>query len=300
MMKGKRKIGLTLFVLALMAACFVVIAAEVVVKYSGPSGQGEVVYWAPSTGTTNLTFTVNGLSNVHFAAGGCDDITYIITTQGIFRLQFVGLTTTQQAHTAQFVGMTTTQQAHTAQFVGMTTTQQAHTAQFVGMTTTQEAHTAQFVGLTTTQEAHTAQFVGLTTTQETIVGAVFADVDVVATSVSTTQATITCTCKDLMGDTLAAAKTFQFWFTTPTIQTVPSLEGLESWTYVAHGEVESYWDLNTPGDGSQTNMIYVGTTHTDGTMDFLVTSTNVGWTNYFHVLGPNGSYSATAVKYVAP
>jgi hypothetical protein len=129
---------------------------------------------------------------------------------------------------------------------------------------------------------------------------IFGNVGVVATSVSTTQATITCTCSNLFGATLASAKTFTFWFTTDTQQTTPSLQGLESWTYVAHGEVNAYFDLNTAGNGSDTNMIYVGTTHTDGTMDFLVTSATVGWTNYFHVLGPNGSHSKTAVKYVAP
>lgn len=120
--------------------------------------------------------------------------------------------------------------------------------------------------------------------------------DVSAAAVSATQATITVTVKDILGNTLAAAKTFQFWFTTAAIQTVPSVAGIESWSYVAHGDVRSYWDLNG-ATGPATNMIYVGSTHTDGTMDFLVTAEEGPWTNYFHVLGPNLTWSSTLVPY---
>ena len=41
-------------------------AAEVKVKYSGPSGQGRIIYWSPSTGTTNMVFTSNGVSVITF------------------------------------------------------------------------------------------------------------------------------------------------------------------------------------------------------------------------------------------
>jgi len=125
----------------------------------------------------------------------------------------------------------------------------------------------------------------------------FGNVDVVAAAVSSTQATITCTCQDLFGNTLADDKAFIFWFSTASQQTTPSIEGIESWTYQAHGDVRAYLECGDPTLGATTNYVYVGQTHTDGTMDFLVTADAGPWTNYFHVLGPNGTYSKTAVPY---
>jgi len=119
---------------------------------------------------------------------------------------------------------------------------------------------------------------------------VFASVTIETASVSGTQATITVTCKDLGGNTLAAAKTFPFWFTTAAVSTTPSTNGIESWSYVAHGNVETYLNYTTCPQ-------YIGTTHTDGTMDFLVTSENDGFTNRFVVEGPNGSYTNLVVTY---
>lgn len=151
-------------------------------------------------------------------------------------------------------------------------------------------------GHTHTAYASSAQGTSATNA-ETVLATVFGSVDVATAPVSATQATITCTCKNVFGDTLADDKTFTFWFSTPSVQTVPSIEGIESWSYVAHGEVNSYWDLYLTSEGTTTNYVYVGTTHTDGTMDFLVTAESGPWTNYFHVLGPNGTYSKTAIAY---
>ena len=60
----RNKYLLTGAALLLLAGCGTAWAADVKVKYSGPAGQGDIIYYAPSTGTTNLRFTVNGLSNV--------------------------------------------------------------------------------------------------------------------------------------------------------------------------------------------------------------------------------------------
>lgn len=130
---------------------------------------------------------------------------------------------------------------------------------------------------------------------------VFDSLDVDTAGVSATQATITVTCKNIYGDTLAAEKTFQFWFTTYAVSTVPSVEGIESWTYVAHGDVDAYVDLGTfEGVGPGTNMVYIGTTHTDGTMDFLVTADVGTGSNWFFAFGPNGDLSQTKVVYEVP
>lgn len=55
-------------IIAILALCAVaVFAADVKVKYSGPSGQGDIIYVGRSTGTTNLTFSANGLKDVTFS-----------------------------------------------------------------------------------------------------------------------------------------------------------------------------------------------------------------------------------------
>ena len=59
-------------VITIMAAALValpLLAANVEVKYSGPSGQGDVIWYAPSTETTNLTMTTTGLKNVKLQSG---------------------------------------------------------------------------------------------------------------------------------------------------------------------------------------------------------------------------------------
>jgi hypothetical protein len=130
-------------------------------------------------------------------------------------------------------------------------------------------------------------------------GSVFGSVTVATAPVSPTQATITVTCKDITGATLATAKTFPFWFTAPGQSTTPSESGIESWSYVTHGDLKANLDLGIvsyPG----TNYVRVGQTHTDGTMDFLVTSVAAGWTNGFSVLGPNGSFTNETIKYITP
>ncbi|MFA5377932.1 MAG: hypothetical protein WC455_19435 [Dehalococcoidia bacterium] len=44
-------------------------AANVEMKYSGPSGQGNLIFVAPSTGTTNLEMTTTGLKNITLQGG---------------------------------------------------------------------------------------------------------------------------------------------------------------------------------------------------------------------------------------
>ena len=128
---------------------------------------------------------------------------------------------------------------------------------------------------------------------------IFGSMTIATAPVSDTQATITVTCKDIGGATLAAAKTFMFWFTAPGQDTTPDEDGIESWSYVTHGTLNANFDLGLDASAG-TNIVRVGTTHTDGTMDFLVTCDSGPWTNRFAVLGPNGSYSNLPIVYVAP
>ena len=131
---------------------------------------------------------------------------------------------------------------------------------------------------------------------------IFASVDVATAPVSATQATITVTCKDLAGDTLAATKAITFWFTAPGQDTTPSEEGIESWSFVSHGDLQANMEVGDPELAATTNYIRIATTHTDGTMDFLVTiAADAGpWTNTFHVLGPLGDYDETTIEYITP
>jgi hypothetical protein len=151
-------------------------------------------------------------------------------------------------------------------------------------------------GVVTTAKCDTAVQATLAKADSALQSAsIFGGITIAATTVSATQATVTVTCKDISGATLAAKKAIQFWFTTAAIQTVPSIAGIESWTYVAHGNVEAYWDLARDGGvAPNTNVIYIATTHTDGTMDFDIRTVGAQ-TNYICVLGPLGSYSNLAV-----
>lgn len=55
------------FIAVSMIACSVALAApDVEVKYSGPSGQGIIIYFAPSTGVTNFSLTAEGITNATF------------------------------------------------------------------------------------------------------------------------------------------------------------------------------------------------------------------------------------------
>lgn len=53
-----------IYIMAALALISVSVQAapKVEMKTSGPSGQGNVIWWAPSTGTTNLVMTTNGIS----------------------------------------------------------------------------------------------------------------------------------------------------------------------------------------------------------------------------------------------
>ena len=44
-------------------------AADVKVKYSGPSGQGNIIYWSPNSGITNFVLTSNGIAGQTWAIG---------------------------------------------------------------------------------------------------------------------------------------------------------------------------------------------------------------------------------------
>lgn len=61
--------GKCLILLLAIAAFSSVYAADVVQKYSGPSGQGSVIWWAPSTGITNMEMTTAGLKSLAIVNG---------------------------------------------------------------------------------------------------------------------------------------------------------------------------------------------------------------------------------------
>lgn len=57
------KKGMTIIaVLTLIAVASFAAGPEVKMKTSGPSGQGDLIWWAPSTGITNLVMTTNGIT----------------------------------------------------------------------------------------------------------------------------------------------------------------------------------------------------------------------------------------------
>lgn len=66
MNKWKWITGISAMLLIVVLSIF---AADVKVKYSGPSGQGDLIYYAPSTSITNLKMTSTGLKDVVVEAG---------------------------------------------------------------------------------------------------------------------------------------------------------------------------------------------------------------------------------------
>jgi hypothetical protein len=56
------------FVLTLALA----LAGNIKVKHTGPSGQGDLVYYAPSTGTTNIHFGTNGVELLTLVDGSLE------------------------------------------------------------------------------------------------------------------------------------------------------------------------------------------------------------------------------------
>lgn len=70
------------FIVAAMVTCGSALAADVTVKYSGPSGQGIIIYHDKSTAVTNMALTSRGITNATFvgsvsmsAATYSDDLT---------------------------------------------------------------------------------------------------------------------------------------------------------------------------------------------------------------------------------
>jgi len=126
---------------------------------------------------------------------------------------------------------------------------------------------------------------------------IFGSVAVETSPISTTQATVTVTCKDLAGNTMAAAKTIVCWYTTSADTTVPNETGIESWTW--SGDTPAAIDLGLP-TGTGTNLVRVVRSAASGIGIFTVTCDTGPWTNRFAVLGPNGSYTNLAVAYTAP
>jgi hypothetical protein len=135
-----------------------------------------------------------------------------------------------------------------------------------------------------------SESVAITALADGIVGSL----TVATAPVSPTQATITVTMKDINGSALTVSKGAYCWFTTQAIQTVPDTNGIGSWSFVSHGDVRRYAYNGTGIIG------YYCTSHTDGTMDFLITCEAAGWTNRFGIEGPNGCYSNLAVIYKTP
>ena len=54
---------------ALLAALVTARAANVELKYSGPSGQGDLIWYSPAFGVTNMVMGTNGVRGLNFAPG---------------------------------------------------------------------------------------------------------------------------------------------------------------------------------------------------------------------------------------
>lgn len=59
-------------------------AADIAVKFTGPSGQGSMVFWAPATGKTNLVLTTNGTMFVTGSVTGMPNAVYMQTATNTF------------------------------------------------------------------------------------------------------------------------------------------------------------------------------------------------------------------------
>ena len=101
-----KKLVLVAAALAVIS-CAVQAAPNVQLKYSGPSGQGDLIWWAPSTGTTNLVMTTNGVSVFTVPTGSgvvytnasltitrqaALSVTNIVVTTGSFSNVYAGVT----------------------------------------------------------------------------------------------------------------------------------------------------------------------------------------------------------------
>ena len=70
-----------MIITAMLAAISLSLQAgpKVEMKTSGPSGQGNPIWWAPSTGITNLVMTTNGVSYLYLDGGVVLDSTTLTT-----------------------------------------------------------------------------------------------------------------------------------------------------------------------------------------------------------------------------
>jgi hypothetical protein len=64
-----KKIMSIMAALALISVSVQAAGPKVEMKTSGPSGQGNLIWWAPSSGITNLVMTTNGISVFNVATG---------------------------------------------------------------------------------------------------------------------------------------------------------------------------------------------------------------------------------------
>lgn len=109
------------------------------------------------------------------------------------------------------------------------------------------------------------------------------------TYVAATQGTVTVTAKDVNGDTLAAAKAFQGWFTTQAVQTRPATNGVLA-TAVTKGSIKSIHDYANDDN-------YYCVTDTDGIFTMTVYNDDAnGVTNQWVVYGA-GCYTNRALPY---
>ncbi len=123
-------------------------------------------------------------------------------------------------------------------------------------------------------------------------------VDVAATTVDGTNATIAIQCKDIFGNNLEAEKTLLFWFTTTSQQTTPSEEGIASWSFDSHGTLRANFEVGDPALEAGTNYVRCASSHTDGSIDLDVIASSSGWTNHLAVYCPaNGAYTNVTVEY---
>lgn len=66
-MKNLYKVGVAL--LAILSLSVMASAKDVEVKWSGPSGMGQLIYWSPDYGLTNMVISSNGITSVRFGSG---------------------------------------------------------------------------------------------------------------------------------------------------------------------------------------------------------------------------------------
>jgi hypothetical protein len=141
-------------------------AANVEMKYSGPSGQGNLIFVAPSTGVTNLEMTTNGLKNVTLQSGA------IIATPTVTRQASPSMTaaTAVGANVLAAPTITVTAQRPGAQTPTITVTAQRPGAQTPTITVTPLAPSPVTPTITITAQRPGAQTPTITVTLTTAVG----------------------------------------------------------------------------------------------------------------------------------